>query len=163
VNDGLREIGATLIENKFRRGDSVLPVFHELFRDIGTPNADILAGAVSRCMGIMQNAERGGVKIRSTDKDVRAMVRKGSAEVALDMNRAMVERDYMGLAFTLLRIAGIVDSFKGRVIFETKAVSKPDPVEVRVVSLPQRESTTAIVRNADGNISATTQVERDAA
>lgn len=41
--------------------------------------------------------------------------------------------------------------------------AKSDPLEVRIVGMPPRETTTAVVRDNRDNLLSTTQVERDAA
>jgi hypothetical protein len=168
MNTKQASLGQMRLLDQLRQNRPSLPVFRDLFKDVNTAQAQTLMDAIGAALGILRIAELDGIKMASKDKNAFAILNRGSLQIAIDLNRMMAERDWMGVSTVLVTLSSAVDELRTRgKVFKkpekgTKQARTTDPIEVRVVGMPKRKSAILIDRDASGEITGSIQTEQDA-
>jgi hypothetical protein len=168
----LQDVGAQRIVDELRAGRSVLPVLRDLFRNPGgsTPDSAMFAGAISECLGLVRQAQAGGVKFSfGGRRDIQDRITPGASAMAVRLNRAMGARDLLGMSQEILALAAVVDSIRPSVRFNSpssagsfgKVASTSEPIPVQVISMPPRKTDTKFLHDDMGNVTWAGQVSED--
>lgn len=134
--------------------------------------ADLFSGAVACVLNVYQSIKANGLAVPTfTEQHINDFMLQPPARMAatLTANLTLRHQD-AGEQVGALCVA--VDEHRGRITFidhpaanvaaETQAPAKPsEPIEVRVVSMVSRVTTTEIERSLNGQIESAVQVERD--
>ena len=157
------DLGRQLFFEQVRAGNSCLPVLRKTFGFYGQPSFQVFVGAMSAAMGLLESTFERGVRFRSDDAHVSAIIQKSPANITIDLNRSFDNNDLLAVAEVVLSVAGAVDGLRGKITIEPDTKQPTGPLEVVVKSMPARTTETTIARDDNGSIVASTQVERDAA
>ncbi len=99
--------------------------------------------------------------------ELEQFMKSGTATMALTFNKKLAAKDTAALAQYTAAICQVITSFRDVGYTWNIAVSAPAPapapLAVAVMSLPVRETKTAVSYDAKGNIASTTQTECDVA
>ena len=138
-----------------------------------TATVDIFSGAVSGIVGIFQGIKARGLSLPDfKDQHLNQFMAQPIATMSATLTSSLTLRhEYAGQQVGALCYA--VDQHRGKisvqehsqldVAIQPAEPAKPSgPIEVVVVSMVTRETTTAIQRDGKGQIESTLQVERDA-
>ena len=154
----LESLGANRLHDEIKAGRSVLPLLRDFMRDYGSANVGMLSGALSGSLALIRSAEAAGVTFEIEGRSI------GPASgLAVQLTRAFAERDLMGICELTKIVAGSIDGLRssGAINFDPPKEPEAGPLRVEVVSLPARETSTAVERDEKGNIASSTQIERD--
>jgi hypothetical protein len=163
------ELGCKLLRDHATAGDSCLDALRQAARHYGKPSSRILSGAVSQAAGYLDSIKARGIQLPPMDERSNELLRGHMVDVVIRMNELSAEGDILLFAEYVTAIGRALDAARGTVIFlppGSPPPATPDtgprhPQEVRVVGLPERIRETVITRDAEGEITSSSQVERD--
>ena len=90
TTSNLEKLGEARFIDQLRKNQPVLPVFRDLFKDYGTSNQQIFAGAISSALGLLRDAELKGLKIQAKQKETQDLFNRGSSQLTIDLQRLFV-------------------------------------------------------------------------
>lgn len=157
----LESLGVNRLHDEIKAGRDVLPLLRDLLRDFGTANIGLFAGAVTGALALIRSAESSGITF-----DLHGQSMAASSALAVEFTRTFAERDLMKVCELTKIVAGSIDGLraKGVISFDPpadKEEKEAGPLRVEIVSMPARETTTAIKRDGTGAITESTQLEKD--
>lgn len=123
-----------------------------------------LAGALVTIADALKEVEKTGIRFSVAIPSVDAVLYARSIggkmhdQVVGTLINAVtsLRKQYPGITFSYPRPAAAAPS-------KAIAPAKPEPLEVKIIGLPERQTTTSVERDSRGNIVKSTQSERDAA
>ena len=135
--------------------------------------ADIFSGAVSCVLSVFQNIKASGVSLPNFEaQHLNQFMKQPSATMATTLSANLTLR-HKDVDQQLGALCCVVDQHRGNISFNERpaanVVEKPaepikssGPIEVVVIGMVTRKTTTEIHRNAHGQIESSAQVEWDA-
>jgi len=155
----LENLGAARLYDEIKAGNPALPLLKDFLKDYRMATFELFSGAISAAIALIRKAESVGVVF-----DVGGQPIANSSELAVDFTRAFAERDLLRVCDLVRLVASCVDGLRGAgCVFCDVPEKQPEQphVLVEIVSSPARETTTTIKRDADGEIEAIANVQRD--
>ncbi len=129
--------------------------------DAATGNA-IFTGAISCLLGVFHKLKAVGLVPGFADPEVAKFSDMGPSQMAATLTQSVLARDAL-LGPRLSVLAFVATTHRDKISFAQAAAPAPaPPIDVRVVGLPDRVTTTSVEHDAKGNIKTATQTERDA-
>lgn len=120
--------------------------------------SDTYGGAISCVLSVYRDLLKAGITVESDDKQIDAFLKADPATQIIQIRRFLSAGDGKALS----ALAGVVHSCRMFVTFREKQIAPTGPTQVQVVAMPERVTSTEVERDAQGNIAAARQVERDA-
>jgi hypothetical protein len=161
-------LGALRLHEELKAGRPTLPVFRDLIRDAGTAQAGPFLGACSEALRLLADAQARRVRFKCRDAQAQAILNKSPSQLAIDANRLLAARDWIGLSAMLMAWSAGLDGIRGMIDFNPKPArrsGKPtatsEPIPVKIVGQVPRMATTKIKRNGAGDIIESFQLHED--
>lgn len=140
-------------------------IFGDMAKHPTRGNADLIGGAVSCILDCFLALREAGLATGGAKRD-RAFLSRPPALLCLDLNRALSNPDGTEAAQKVSLLVETVNTHRRRLQWtKTKREDTAQAVvqKIEIVGMPARETISAVTRNTDGEIVATTTVERDVA
>ncbi len=166
----LQDYGSDKLIAAFNSDMPLWPVLHKAVQQASAGEPQPFAGMIGAATGILSKAVALGYRFR----DDGAILNEDAAEIQIHTRTLWNTRDGEGLNRTLTILCNALELLReslpeGSRISKNSPTPAPLPVqvistapsEVRVVGMPDRQTTSTITRDDEGNIVSTTQLERD--
>ncbi len=148
-------------------GGNVAGLLSALSLVTGQQTADAFGGAVSGLLNCYAQIHGAGVRPKFNDDAIDSLLAHSPATIAAIMEAECSARA-PGLGAKLWAIVRVVETNRDRFTIsaiEPTPTPQPtapgEPFAVRVVGMPDRETTTSVKHDSDGNIVAASTVEKD--
>lgn len=145
-------------------GGNIAASLTALSADKSTGNS-IFTGAISCLLGVFHKLKAAGVVLPVfSDPDAAKFANMGPSQMAATLTQNLLSRDAR-LGPRLAVLAYTVSKHRDGISFPKVAAPVPvpaPPIDVRVIGLPDRVTTTSVEHDDKGNIKTATQTERDA-
>ena len=167
----MSNLGVLRLHEELKAGRPTLAVFRDLIRDVGTGQQGPFIGACSEGLRLLGEAQASKVKFRCADKQTEGVLSRPASQLAIDANRLVAARDWIGLSALLIAVSAGLDGIRGNLDFTGKSrrrdgkptgTSATIPLKVEIVGQNPRVTTTKVNRNAAGDIVSTMHLEEDA-
>lgn len=128
-------------------------------------NADVFAGACRALLDVTAALELGGLHVIDDGGAHTAYLRQSPAAREVALGVAVNNRhEVKDLELMLSALCGVAQGQRARVTWQFAKAAEPPPprpVDVRIVSMPERRRQTTVERDADDNIEKTVCIESD--
>ena len=155
----LAVLGSRRLRDGLRTGEVAVNVFRDLLKDFGTDGFSCFTGAMSEGLRLIDTAQTKGWRFNREGTPI------GSpSDIAVQVNRAVAQRDIMLLCEYVRLVSGALDAMRGQIDWSLSAnADKPDqrPIPIAIVAMPTRESSLELTRDEDQEITSTRTIERD--
>lgn len=104
--------------------------------------------------------------ISTGDPEADDFLAAGRAEALCRLSELLNADDTEAASWRVTALARTIDQLRNGRVFslaEPEQPAQPEPMNVRIVQMPDRETSTAVTYDAAGNIKRTSQTERDTA
>jgi hypothetical protein len=156
--------GRRRLADAIRNGEPIADVYNDLAVDYEFSHEARSAfhGAISFGLLTLNKLKAAGFKFRGD-----SIVERDADGAALELNGLLGRGAWPAINDKLACLVGALEAVRGYLEVEDAApapaaVPEPEPLPVRIVAMPERITDTRIERDAAGNISASSQIERDA-
>lgn len=160
-------LGAMRLHEELKAGRPTLPVFRDLIRDVGTAQQGPFISAVSEALRLVGDAQAKRVQFKCADKQTQTVLNRSATQLAIDCNRLVAARDWIGLSALLIAVSAGLDGMKldfnpkpGR--RDGKPTGTTAPIPVQIVGQAPRTTVTKVKRNGAGDIVESFQLHEDA-
>lgn len=103
-----------------------------------------------------------GIRFKTGDAEADDFLAGSRAEMLTRLAASMNSNDHDKTGWLVTAMACAVSQTRNGRTFTAADPAPAPPVDMRIVAMPDRETTAAVKYDADGNIKSTTQTERDA-
>lgn len=125
-------------------------------------NVGYLFGAVGFLVGCYQASRDAGMVWTAFDESMASFVSATKTQMAIDLSESLNGSDPDLKASQLSELVSAISLFRSQgAVWTPGAVQRPEPLEVRISSLPTRIMETTVSRDTDMEIIKTTQIEQD--
>ena len=146
-------LGYARMAEAIRSREDLSALVGKLFSQRENPSDTALfAGAVACLVEVYGAAVDAGYRARTTDRQAQAFLSGGRARIAVDLTCALNDGDTQLLAQRVGALCSVATQLRGKVAFtlaQDRAEIPPEPLAVRVESLPKRITTAEIFRDSE--------------
>lgn len=146
-------LGFRALANTIASGGSIHQKMNDFSHNEGS-NSELYRGAVDCLLQSFGALQALGIGFEASNPGFQDFIDSDGVSKSIAVNRMISS----GNGQILGAIADIVNVLRAFLKFQEPATQ---PLEVRVLTMPPRETTTQITRDAQGNIQQAVQVERD--
>jgi hypothetical protein len=149
-----------------RSGEDLYKILTQLSATRTTQvGGELFAGAIACLLDTYHSLCEASYKPTNEDRELQEFLVGGRARVAVDISRGLNGGDLHQLAKRLSALVDVVSALRGKLTWrqpEPALPAKPEPLDVRVVAMPDRVTSTTIHRAAESmEVTGSTQIQVD--
>jgi hypothetical protein len=165
MNSELRTLGETRMQEAINAGEDLAELLQSLCNNRQT-HPDLFSGAVAILVACYQSARTAGMEVTSCDPTMASFMSRSMSSMVVELMFSLKSADGDLQGRQLSELVSSVNQLRSRGVRwdPAKPVVQPvEPLAVRVVSMPDRVTTTEVRRDGKtSQIIGSTQTEADA-